>query len=166
LPQGTDAGEPIPMLVYRPQRDDETEEAIKLISDVYKEVLGREINKFVRDEVYRILEEYDPEQDMFLVAEHDGELVGTVIMEHSNPEPGCCNMQFLVVRPDHRGHGHGRYLVEKGLDFAREAGYGTVELIATADFEFALRMYGSMGFQHVDTYLWQENEVMTFEKFL
>ncbi len=165
-PRGTDAGERMPMMTYRPQRDDETEVAIKLISTVYKEVLGRDINKFVRDEVYRMLEEYDPEQDLFLVAEHDGELVGTVIMEHSNPEPGCCNMQFLVVRPDHRGHGHGRSLVTKGLEFAKEAGYETVELNATAAFDFALHMYERMGFQHVDTYLWQENEVMTFDKFL
>lgn len=165
-PRGTDAGEPTPMMIYRPHEDDEMEEAIELIAKVYKEVLGREINKFVRDEVYRILEEYDPEQDLFLIAEHDGEMVGTVVMEHSNPEPGCCNMQFLAVRPDHRGHGHGRGLVTKGLEFAKEAGYETVELNATAEFDFALSMYVSMGFQHVDTYLWQENEVMTLEKFL
>ena len=154
------------MMVYRPHRDDETDEAIGHIADVYKEVLGREINKFVRDEVYRFLEEYDPEQDLFLIAEHDGELVGTVILDHTNPEPRCCNMQFLVVRPDHRGHGHGRELVTKGLKFAKEAGYETVELNATAEFEFALRMYESMGFKHVDTYLWQENEVLTLDKFL
>ena len=154
------------MMVYRPYKDDEVDDAIRLISAVYKEVLGREINKFVRDEVYRFLEEYDDELDLFLVAEHDNELVGTVLMDHGNPEPDCCNMQFLVVRTDHRGHGHGREMVTKGLDFAKEAGYKTVELTATRDFDFALRMYERMGFQHVDTYLWQENEVLTFDRFL
>lgn len=154
------------MVTYRPHKDDEVETAIQLISNVYKEVLHRELNKFVRDEVYRILEEFDQELDLFIVAEHDGELVGTVIMEHGNPEPECCNMQFLVVRPDHRGHGHGRELVTRGLDFAREAGYRSVELTATKEFGFALEMYKDMGFRHVDTYLWQDNEVMTFEKFL
>ena len=154
------------MLVYRPIQPPEEEEAVRLISEVYREVLGREVNKFIRDEVRRILDEFDEDRDLFLIAEHDGELVGTVIMEHGNPEPGCCNMQFLVVRPDHRGHGHGHELVTKGLEFAKGAGYRTVELNATADFDFALAMYERMGFEHVDTYLWQENEVYTFDKFL
>jgi putative acetyltransferase len=92
--------------------------------------------------------------------------VGSVIIEHGNPEPGCCNMQFLVVRSDHRGHGHGHELVTQGLTFAKKSGYKTVELIATADFAFAMKMYERMGFEHVDTYLWQENEVYTFDKFL
>jgi predicted N-acetyltransferase YhbS len=154
------------MMVYRPFDVSEEDDAVRLISEVYREVLGREVNKYVRDEVRRILEEYDDSQDLFLVAEHDGEMVGTVIMEHGNPEPGCCNMQFLVVRSDHRGHGHGHKLVNQGLEFARGAGYKTVELIATAEFDFALSMYERLGFEHVDTYLWQENEVYTFDKFL
>jgi putative acetyltransferase len=154
------------MMVYRPFEPSEEEEAVRLISEVYREVLGREVNKFVRDEVRRILEEFDTSQDLFLVAEHDGDVVGTVIIDHANPEPDCCNMQFLVVRSDHRGHGHGRELVTKGLEFARQMGYRTVELNATADFDFALAMYERMGFEHVDTYLWQENEVYTFDKYL
>ncbi len=154
------------MMVYRPYKDDDVDDAIRLIIDVYREVLGREINKFVRDEVYRFLEEFDEELDLFLVAEHDSELVGTVLMDHGNPEPDCCNMQRLVGRADQRGHGHVRELVTKGLEFAKEAGYKSVELTATRDFDFALRMYERMGFKHVDTYLWQENEVLTFDRFL
>jgi putative acetyltransferase len=154
------------MITYRAFEISEEEEAVRLISEVYREVLGREVNKFVRDEVRRILEEFDASLDLFLVAEHDGDLVGTVILEHGNPERECCNMQFLAVRSDHRGHGHGREMVSKGLVFAREAGYKTVELNATAEFDFALAMYERMGFEHVDTYLWQETEVYTFDKFL
>ena len=154
------------MMVYRAFEPSEEEVAVKLISEVYREVLGREVNKFIRDEVRRILDKFDSSRDLFLVAEHDNELVGTVILEHGNPEPDCCNMQFLVVRSDHRGHGHGHEMVTQAVSFAREAGYKTVELNATADFDFALAMYERMGFEHVDTYLWQENEVYTFDKFL
>jgi len=154
------------MMVLRPFEKNEEEIAVKLISQVYREVLGREVNKFVRDEVRRILEDFDEDRDLFLIAEHEGELVGTMILEHGNPEPECCNMQFLVVHPDHRGHGHGHDLVTKGLSFARQVGYRTVELNATADFDFALAMYERMGFEHVDTYLWHGSEVYTFDKFL
>jgi N-acetylglutamate synthase-like GNAT family acetyltransferase len=154
------------MPVYRTHTEEDIEPAIRLIQDVYKEILGRDINKFIRGEVERILDEFEGDQDLFLIAEHGGEVVGTVFIEHSNPEADCCNMQFLVVRKDHRGHGHGRDLVTNGLEFAKGAGYRTVELIATADFDFALEMYKRMGFKHVDTYLWQENEVLTFDRFL
>lgn len=154
------------MTDYRPHRTEEVETAVGLISEVYREVLGRDIGKFIRGEVDRILAEFEPQRDLFLVAEHAGEVVGTVIMEHGNPSEDACNMQFLVVRPDHRGHGHGRELVTRGLEFAKAAGYKTVELNATADFDFAIEMYKRMGFSHVDTYLWQGSEVMTFEKFL
>lgn len=154
------------MATYRSHNPEDIEPAIFLISDVYREVLGREINKFIRGEMDRILQEFDYSTDILLIAEEGGEIVGTVLVEHDNPEEACCNMQFLVVHPDHRGKGHGRELVTRGLAFAKRAGYRTVELNVTADFEFALKMYERMGFKHVDTYLWRERDVLTFEKFL
>lgn len=154
------------MTVLRPHEEQDIEPAIGLISEVYREVLGRDIGKFIRSEVERILESFDARADLFLIAEHDGELVGSLVIEHNNPEEDCCNMQFLVVRPDHRGHGHGRELVTRGLEFAKQAGYKSIELNATRDFDFALRMYERMGFTHVDTYLWQGNDMLTFDKLL
>ncbi len=154
------------MTVLRPHEEKDIESAIGLISEVYREVLGHDIGKFIRSEVERILESFDSHRDLFLIAEHDGELVGTLVIEHNNPEEDCCNMQFLVVRPDHRGHGHGRDLVTRGLEFAKQTGYKSVELNATREFDFALRMYERMGFTHVDTYLWHGNDVLTFDKLL
>ena len=154
------------MAVYRPHQPDDITPAVKVISNVYKEVLGRDIGKFIRTEVERILSDFDDDSDLFLIAEEGGEVVGAVVLEHNNPEKGVCNMQFLSVVPEHRGVGHGRELVTRGLEFAKGAGYKTVELNATDDFEFALKMYKEMGFKHVDTYLWQGSEVLTFEKWL
>jgi putative acetyltransferase len=154
------------MTDYRPLLPSDVEGSISLISDVYSEMLGRNVNKFVRDEVGRILEDFQEGSDLILLVQDGGELVGTVIVEHSNPSEGTCNIQFLTVKPDHRGRGHGRELMTRALEFARSAGYKTAELHAMRAFDFALTMYEDMGFKHVDTYLWQETEVLTLEKFL
>jgi ribosomal protein S18 acetylase RimI-like enzyme len=73
-------------------------------------------------------------------------------------------MQFLAVRPEHRGHGHGHDLVTRGLEFAKSAGYRSAELVVMPEFEYARKIYEGMGFKHVDTYLWQGSNVLTFEK--
>jgi len=152
------------MATYRPFRLEDREVATHLITEVFREILGRDISKYVRDEIARFLAEFDPKRDWFLVAEEGGEIVGTVLVDHSNPESGVCNMQFLAVRPDHRGHGHGHDMITKGIEFAKSAGYRSVELIVMPEFEHARRMYEAMGFKHVDTYLWQGSNVLTFER--
>lgn len=154
------------MAVYRPFRLEDREVATRLISDVYREVLGRDVKKYVREEVAKFLAGFDHTRDLFLVAEEAGALVGTVIVDHNNPSEGACNMQFLAVHSNHRRKGHGRELVTQGLAFAKLAGYKTLELIVTPEFDFALKMYEGMGFKHIDTYLWQGTNVITLEKWL
>jgi len=154
------------MAVYRPFRLEDREVATRLITDVYREALNRDVSKYVREELARFLSEFDRSRDLFLVAEEAGTLVGTVIIDHSNPSEGVCNMSFLAVITDHRGKGHGRELVNQGLEFARLAGYKSVELTVTPEFDFAMKMYERMGFKQVDTYLWQGSNVMTMERWL
>ncbi len=154
------------MAVYRPFRLEDREVATRLITDVYRESLKRDVSKYVREEVARFLSEFDRSRDLFLVAEDGGMMVGTVLMDHNNPSQGVCNMSFLTVAPEHRGKGHGRELVAQGLEFARLAGYKSVELTVTPEFDFALKMYERMGFKQVDTYLLQGSNVITLERWL
>jgi len=56
--------------------------------------------------------------------------------------------------------------VAQGLEFARLAGYKSVELTVTPEFDFALKMYERLGFKQIDTYLWQGSNVITLERWL
>jgi ribosomal protein S18 acetylase RimI-like enzyme len=154
------------MAIYRPFRLEDREVATRLITDVYREALKRDVSKYVREELARFLSEFDHSRDLFLIAEEAGTMVGTVIMDHNNPSEGVCNMSFLTVMPEFRGKGHGKELVTQGMEFARLAGYKAVELTVTPEFDFALKMYERLGFKQVDTYLYQGSNVVTLERWL
>jgi ribosomal protein S18 acetylase RimI-like enzyme len=88
------------------------------------------------------------------VAVEDGRVLGCVTLELDEtvgdddkelpPEVSCIRM--LGVRPEARGRGIGRALVEACIDRSREAGKETVTLRTTHLMKAAQRLYRSMGF--------------------
>lgn len=69
----------------------------------------------------------------FVVAEHDGRLVGAaygvrrlIAEQGADLEPALAWMPFLFVDPDVQGHGIGRALVERTMQWARHAGATTL----------------------------------------
>ena len=65
-------------------------------------------------------------EDVWIV-EAGGERVGCVILYER--EEGLARLGMLVLRPEHRGAGLGRRLVELCLERARSAGYEQIELM-------------------------------------
>jgi GNAT superfamily N-acetyltransferase len=57
-----------------------------------------------------------------------------------------CWLEDLYVRPEARGEGVGRTLVEAVLDRARERGCRRVELDVNSENPAAIALYGSLGF--------------------
>jgi putative acetyltransferase len=56
------------------------------------------------------------------------------------------------VRPQFRGLGLGRQLVEEAMEAAREAGYASVLLDTLDDMEAARGLYGDLGFAEIPPY--------------
>ena len=91
------------------------------------------------------LEDPDPDREAAWVAELDGERVGSVYCVHRSEE--VAQLRLLFVDSDARGHGVGRLLVERCIDFARERGYERMMLSTVSPLNSARRIYEAAGFR-------------------
>lgn len=66
--------------------------------------------------------------------------------------PNASEMKRLYVRPEFRGHGAGRLLVQATLDAAHLASYDCILLDTLDDMEAARSLYQEMGFEEVAPY--------------
>ena len=66
--------------------------------------------------------------------------------------PNACEMKRLYVRPEFRGMGLGRLLVEGVLDAARLSAYNCIVLDTLDDMESARALYEELGFYAIPPY--------------
>ena len=87
-----------------------------------------------------------------LVAEHEGQIVGTLtLVMFRIPTAVRAWIEDVVVDGDARGLGVGQALNETALDMARSAGAKTVDLTSRPSREAANRLYQRIGFEQRST---------------
>jgi putative acetyltransferase len=93
---------------------------------------------------------YAPPTGRLLVAEVDGELVGCVALRPQ--ATGVCELKRLYIRPDYRGKGLGRQLIDVLLAEAVAAGYREAVFDTLDTMTAALAIYRTLGFQPTEPY--------------
>jgi ribosomal protein S18 acetylase RimI-like enzyme len=88
----------------------------------------------------------DPEN--LLVVEHDGEVVGSVMVGYEGHR-GWVN--YLAVHPDHRGRGLGRRLMERAEELLGRLGCAKVNLQVRSSNEEAIGFYRRIGYSVDDS---------------
>ena len=98
--------------------------------------------------------EYAPPRGALLLAFVAGEIAGCCALRplDSVDYADACEMKRLYVRPQYRGLGLGRRLVEDILEQARQADYACVLLDTLNDMEAARALYDDLGFEEVPPY--------------
>lgn len=94
---------------------------------------------------------YAPPSGRLLLARSADQAAGCIALRKL--DTGICEMKRLYVRPDYRGLGLGRMLVERLIAEARAIGYERMRLdtIASA-MQDAIALYRRMGFQEIAPY--------------
>ena len=88
---------------------------------------------------------------IYYVAEYNNELVGGGGIF---PSPGLpndtCELVKMYLLKNARGIGLGKLLIQKALDFAKEAGYKNVYLETMPELKQALKAYEKFGFEYIN----------------
>jgi len=86
----------------------------------------------------------------YFVALIDGEVAGGggIFPTEGLPE-GTCELVKMYLRPEARGTGLGKKLIETSLAFAKEAGYKNVYLETMPELKQALKVYAHFGFDYL-----------------
>jgi N-acetylglutamate synthase-like GNAT family acetyltransferase len=87
----------------------------------------------------------DSPQERIWMLEKEGRIAGCVaIVKASERE---AQLRWLLLSPDMRKMGLGRWLVEQALAFCRDANYSSVFLWTVSTLPVAARLYRSVGFE-------------------
>lgn len=94
------------------------------------------------------IQRYDARHDLLLWAEVDGEMVGTITIDGSDPDlpEGQAHLRWFIVSDTARGLGVGRLLFEAALTHLSVAGFTSCYLTTFAGLDPARRLYESAGF--------------------
>ncbi len=94
---------------------------------------------------------YGPPSGRLLLARYANHAAGCIALRKL--EAGICEMKRLYVRPDDRGRGLGRMLVERVIAEARAIGYERMRLdTIESAMKDAIALYRRMGFKEIAPY--------------
>ncbi len=92
----------------------------------------------------------DETKSVYLVALLDGEVVGGCGLASFNGSSEVCELKKLFILPKGRGHGLGKKMSMACLDYARTQGYQHCYLDTLSAMKVAIRLYESLGFEHLE----------------
>ncbi len=143
-------GEAVPPFVFRPPKPGDLGWIIHRHGTVIAEEFGwdEHFEGMIAEIVGEFVKNYDATSDRCWVAEHDGEVVGSVFLVRA--DHATAKLRVLYVEPHMRGHGLGRKLVDKAVREAKKIGYAKVELWTTRGLDSARKIYEGAGFKLVN----------------
>ena len=113
-------------------------------------------------ELQTLHEVYFPPKGCIVLAKVDKLVMGCVALKPIGE--GVCEMKRLYVRPQARGKGLGKLLVEELINFATNAGYKTMKLDTISSLKEAIKLYQSKGFLKTKPYVYNPlSDVLYFE---
>jgi len=94
---------------------------------------------------------YAPPDGRLLLAYVDDELIGCIALRKLDER--ICEMKRLFLRPNYRGKGYGRTMIENLIEQARDIGYQRMWLDSLpGKMDAAISLYREFGFKDIPAY--------------
>ncbi|KAI3541410.1 hypothetical protein CSPX01_07498 [Colletotrichum filicis] len=98
------------------------------------------------------IDNHDSTRERCWIAEDNtGEFLGTIMLVQDKELENVAKLRLLLVDEKAQGLGVGTKLIQQCIQFARDAGYGCINLWTKSMLESARRLYAKMGFTVVKT---------------
>lgn len=119
---------------------------VRLHGEVYDKEYGYniEFEQYVMETIHDFMKTYDPAKDRVWLASCFGEMVGMIAIIH-RPQRQA-QLRWFLLRPDFRGIGLGRELMDKAMEFCRQQQFKSVYLLTTHQQGKAASIYTRHGF--------------------
>ena len=95
-------------------------------------------------------QEYAPPTGCLLLAVVDSTPCGCVALHKL--EESICEMKKLYIKPELRGRGFGKFLVNAVIDEAKQIGYAKMRLDTVPQMKEAINLYREIGFKEIEPY--------------
>ena len=123
----------------------------ELFRDYEKELDENICFQSFEEELINPLKKYGPPDGDLILAYLNKEVAGCIALTRMKEE-GTCEMKRLYVKPEFRKSKIGRKLAELLIQSAKEKEYERMRLDTLTKLNPAIRLYQSMGFQHISPY--------------
>jgi GNAT superfamily N-acetyltransferase len=114
------------------------------------------------DDVYAIEEAYLKKQGEFLIGECDGLFLAMGALKRTSPERA--EIKRMRVHPDYQGRGYGQLILDELEARASALGYQILHLDTSILQIPAQKLYEKNGFHEVGRDMYQDLEVILYEK--
>jgi putative acetyltransferase len=103
------------------------------------------------DSTDHLFEVFEIPRSVYYVAELNNEIVGGGGIFPTAGLPGdTCELVKMYLYPQVRGIGLGSMLIQKCIQFAKEAGYKNIYIETMPELKQALKTYEKFGFEYID----------------
>jgi DNA-binding MarR family transcriptional regulator/GNAT superfamily N-acetyltransferase len=142
-------GSPERTYVLRPPRAGEMGWVVARHAVLYGQEYGwgEKFEGLCAEIIAQMIARYDPARDRHMIADLDGEPVGSAFVVADAPD--VARLRLLLVEPKARGLGIGKRLVEECVMFARAASYAKMTLWTHSCLTAARGIYRQAGFEMI-----------------
>lgn len=120
---------------------------ISLHGQLYWKEYGYDVRfeQYVLETLHDYVRAFDPRRDRIFVASSMGRMAGVVAIQHREGKEA--QLRWFLIRPEFRGIGLGKALMQRAMDFCREQRFRKVYLLTTNQQTTAAALYKKWGFE-------------------